>query len=191
MPQPTPPEIELDVAQNREDLEQILALQASNLPSVLEPITQKEHGFVTIQHDLALLEKMNHPYPHVILRYQEKIAGYALVMLKEMATYIPILKALFAHLEKLSYQGKNISAYSFFIMGQICIDKALRGKGLFKVLYHGMRNQMAAHFDFVITEVADQNQRSLKAHHRVGFQTMLSYENDQQEGWHILLWDWR
>jgi len=49
-----------------EDLPGILQLQKENLRPVLTKTEQQEEGFVTIQHDLPLLKKMNSPFPHTI-----------------------------------------------------------------------------------------------------------------------------
>jgi len=44
-------------------------------------------------------------------------------------------------------------------------------------------------FDFLITEVAAINQRSMNAHESIGFKMIDSYEEDGIN-WNIMLWDW-
>ena len=73
-------------------------------------------------------------------------------------------------------------------MGQICIDAPFRGQGLFDRMYREHKNQFATHFDFVVTEVAVINARSMRAHARVGFETIDRYRDETNE-WAVLLWD--
>ena len=54
-------------------------------------------------------------------------------------------------------------------MGQICIDKPWRGRGLFDQLYAAHRQHLSGRYDCCITEVATRNGRSMSAHLRVGF----------------------
>jgi hypothetical protein len=45
-------------------------------------------------------------------------------------------------------------------------------------------------FDFAITEISDQNYRSLAAHYRVGFRELSRYPNADGDIWVIVVWDW-
>jgi len=49
---------------------------------------------------------------------------------------------------------------------------------------------MAKDNDFVITEVSNDNHRSMRAHERIGFQTV-SRHRDELDDWAVVLWDWR
>jgi hypothetical protein len=70
------------IATSDDDLQQILNLQSQNLPKNISAEESKSEGFVTIQHILPLLKRMNEPYPHVVARNDEgSIIGYALTML--------------------------------------------------------------------------------------------------------------
>ena len=52
------------------------------------------------------------------------------------------------------------------------------------------RGQVIDRFDFTVTEVAARNVRSLKAHARVGFQTLHVYADPTtREEWHVLALD--
>lgn len=174
--------------QTLSDFEQILSLQQLNVENALTVEAVKNQGFVTVQHDINLLQKMNHPYPHTIAKVDNKIVGYALTMLQEMQNEIPILVPMFAQINQSLYENKLLKDYRYFVMGQVCIDKAYRGKGVFDGLYKAMKNQMKKDFDLIVTEVATRNIRSIKAHKRVGFQNVLSYASADGEAWEILIW---
>ncbi len=68
---------------------------------------------------------------------------------------------------------------------QICIDKQFRKQGVFRGLYHFMKQEMASKYNMIITEVDVANTRSLKAHFAIGFKTLYSYRSNHQD-WKIL-----
>lgn len=173
------------------DFQQILNLQKKNLREQLsheEIITQ---GFVTVEHDLKMLQLFSNPYPHIIAKNKDEIVGYALVMLPHYANHIEILKPMFHQFKKVFFKNKNLTKHRFFVMGQICIAKPFRGKGIIKGLYDHMKMQMQKDFDFVVTEVDKLNTRSLKAHYNIGFKNINEYKSPDAKQWVILLWDWR
>jgi ribosomal protein S18 acetylase RimI-like enzyme len=175
--------------QNRAELEQILILQRRNLKQELPDEEMRSQGFVTVQHDLAALEQMHALAPSIIAHQGGELAGYALTMPRECRALMPVLVPMFELFDRLMYRGKPLNDHRFYVMGQICIDKAHRGKGLFELLYHKHRELYQRRFDFIITEVSVRNQRSLRAHERVGFQTVHTYR-DATDEWAVVLWDW-
>ena len=54
-------------------------------------------------------------------------------------------------------------------MGQICIAKNYRKQGIFRGLYHFYKAELQYQFNYLITEVAAINPRSMQAHEAVGF----------------------
>lgn len=179
-------------AESEEELQQILALQQINLPKNISQEESRDQGFVTVEHDFPLLSSMNESAPQIIASAAGKVIGYALVMLEHFSSQIPVLIPMFKMLSTLSYQGKSFEEYRYYVMGQVCVDKAFRGQGLFDGMYHEQRRQLSGKYDFVVTEVATRNTRSMRAHERVGFETIHIY-TDQNHGeeWAIILWNWK
>jgi hypothetical protein len=170
------------------DLKGILQLQKINLPSFLSNEEIQQEGFVTVEHDLELLSKMNKPHPHIVAIDENGVQAYALVMLPEMGEEIEILKPMFAQFEANSDQYE-LQGKRYFAMGQICIAKAYRGQGVFRGLYLKMRDLMSEHFDCVLTEIDLDNSRSIRAHQKVGFKQWKQYEAADKK-WSIVYWDW-
>jgi len=182
---------EITVATSDNDLEQILDLQRKNLSENITQEIAANQGFVTVKHTLDLLRKMNALTPQTIAKAGTALVGYALVMTKQFRADIPVLEPMFTKLAHIAFDGKAISKYDFYVMGQICIDGAHRGTGIFDALYSGQRKQLAGRYELCVTEVAARNIRSLKAHQRVGFRSVLEYTAPNGETWHVLVWDWR
>lgn len=172
-------------AQSKEELHQILALQQANIPSAISKNEKRQEGFVTVHHTFEILNAMNKKCPHIIATSNGRVVGYALCMLPEFSEDIEILRPMFKQIEK--YLKGNTS---YIVMGQICIDKAFRKKGLFKGLYNFMKQEQQNHFDMIITEVDEANPRSMNAHYAVGFKLLHSYTAKSQN-WALISWDWR
>lgn len=178
-------------AKTRDDLRQILALQTANLPQNISKSELAKEGFVTVQHSLELLEAMNQPYAHVIAKDGEKVIAYALVMLRNFADKIPVLVSMFNMINQSVYNHQSVSDSTYFAMGQVCIDKTYRGKGIFQKLYQTMQQHYSNDFQYLITEIAARNPRSLKAHAKVGFEDLKIFtDKDTGEIWHLVIWDW-
>ncbi len=169
------PEIIYRQVSSPDEVEQILALQALNHSSALDPQTKADQGFLTVRHEPEVLLRMNRFYPSVIAHSGEALAGYCLVMPRDFALDIPVLAPMFEVLEALHWKGKALNDFRWFVMGQVCVATEFRGRGVFDGLYRTLRQVCQADFDLVVTEISDRNMRSLRAHQRVGFQTMHTY----------------
>lgn len=183
--------IQFGIAQDVRDFNQIIALQKANIEMSISAADSKDQGFVTVQHSVELLAEMNEPHPHIVVRDRDQIIGYTLVMPRRMRDSIPILIPMFDKIDRLNFAGKALKDSRYFVMGQVCIDKAYRGKGLFRTLYQQMKTRLSDHYDFVITEVATRNTRSWRAHEKVGFKTLdVHFSAEENEEWALIIWDW-
>lgn len=172
------------------ELEQIASLSKENLRTYLSEEEKKSQGFITWEYNLTMLEKMNAIAPAVILKYNEEVVGYALTAFKETISVQPELGPMIEHLETLSFKNKSMADYRYYIMGQVCIAKEHRGKGLFDMLYQHHKKVFQPQFDIVATEVSTSNHRSLRAHQKTGFQTIATYRDELDE-WDVVVWDWQ
>jgi GNAT superfamily N-acetyltransferase len=181
----------ITTASTPDDLSEILELQAANHPSVLTPETMAREGFVTVRHDPVVLRRMNEEAPAIVAKSAGRVIAYALVMPRSYAAHVPILRSLFERLDTLSWKGTALRDNPrWFVMGQICVAEGYRGRGIFDGLYRTMAERYGDRFDFTVTEVASRNTRSLKAHARVGFETLESYTDpDTGEGWNVIALD--
>jgi ribosomal protein S18 acetylase RimI-like enzyme len=169
----------------REELEQLLRLQAANLRDHVSPEQAAREGFVTVAHTLDVLERMHALAPSVIAKDGERLAGYALVMPVEARTFVPILEPMFQLLETLSWRGRPLREYRYYVMGQVCVAEEYRGQGVFDALYREHRASYGARFDCTVTEVATRNTRSMRAHARVGFEVIETYR-DATDEWAVI-----
>jgi hypothetical protein len=184
-----PAQVRFTTIQDDDDIQQVLALQRANLSSQVSAEVAVSQGFVTVQHDHELLKKMNEAIPQVIAKNGDQVVGYALVMLPSFQDLIPVLKPMFLLFDKIVYLGRNIASYRYYVMGQVCVAEGHRGAGIFDGMYAQHRELYRPQFDFVVTEIASRNTRSIRAHQRVGFETIHRFQ-DATDHWEVVLWDW-
>ena len=172
-------------------LQQVMALQKANLPRNISIEEAREQGFVTVDHDMETLRDMNTPYCHSAAWTGEELAGYALVMETRFGNRIPVLVPMFELLDEIPWRGKPLKDWNYFVMGQVCVAKPFRGKGVFKGLYLDMRDRLSDHFGLVVTEISSRNPRSIRAHKKVGFETIHEYTDPEGEHWVVVGWGWK
>lgn len=174
-----------------EEVLQMLDLQAKNHVSVVETSVAKEQGFVTVKHNPEVLQRMNAAAPSIIAKHGDQVVGYALVMPRSFAPQIPILQPMFDLLDTLSWKGRALKDNPrWFVMGQICVADGYRGMGIFDGMYRQMKEVCRKDYDFVITEIAERNTRSIRAHERVGFKTLHTFSDAVAgEEWRVVVLD--
>jgi GNAT superfamily N-acetyltransferase len=174
------------------DLEQIVALHRENHINSVDTALWATEGFVSLQFTLSQLIQMKGQYKHVVAKKDGIVIGYALVLLRETHSVFPFLNTMFRIIDEAVYNGEAVSGKTYFVMGQICVQKAFRGKGLFRALYKKLKEQMSADFELVVTEVSLKNERSVHAHKHIGFRKIndTDIEDDAIE-WKVIAWDWK
>jgi GNAT superfamily N-acetyltransferase len=178
--------LEVTIVTSDDELEQILQLQKRNLIGNIDMAEIQSQGFVTVDHSPEVLLQMHQLAPSVIIKDDHKVVAYALVMLRECRDLVPTLQPMFVNLDQLAWKGKPLNDYKFYVMGQVCVDKDYRGKGLFDLLYQKHKEIYHDQYDFVITEVSTRNHRSIRAHERVGFETINIYRDELDE-WAVVI----
>jgi len=179
------------VVTTQTELEEIYALNLRNLKQNLDSEEKNQEGFVTWLYEMPLLQELHRQSPAIIAKDSEtqQVVGYALVALQESAPFHPDLADMIEHVRDIPYQGKTIADFTHYFMGQVCIDKAYRGKGIFRLLYEHHRTIYRDQYQLLITEISTANIRSQKAHEKVGFRTIYSH-TDPVDHWNVVAWDW-
>ena len=160
---------------------QILELQKANLPTAVSEQESETEGFVTVEHSLELLSRMNDRCAHVLAKSGDQVVGYALCMHPDFSKEIDILKPMFREIQQVL-----TSEESYLIMGQVCIAKAYRKRGIFRGLYNKMLGHYRSEFAQIITEVDERNQRSLLAHYAIGFKDLSRYQSNGRN-WYLIV----
>ena len=182
----------ITTVQSDADVQGILALQQANLRKNIPVNVQVEQGFVTVEHDPALLLRMNQAAPSVIAKDGGTVVGYALTMLPEFGSDVPELLPLFRLINTLAYRGKPLQDSAWYVMGQVCVAEGYRGRQVFDRMFQHHREVYGSRYQLLITDISANNIRSLRAHARVGFESLHEfYDPIIGETWVVVAWDWQ
>jgi hypothetical protein len=182
---------EYSIVQTEEELKGILSLLESNLAiNVPDEIEDKE-GFLTVAYSLDDLKRMHDVQPGIIAKDKEKVIAYVLALDPVIKKDFTILAPLLDLFDKIIYEGKPVSTYNYLIIGQACIEKNYRGKGVFKKIYSAYNARFRDKYDFAISEIATRNKRSMNAHQRIGFIPVHEYTGPDGVQWTIVILDWK
>ena len=172
------------------ELEEIQRLNQQNLKKNLSGEEIIREGFVSWFYPFELLQKMHQLAPSIIVKDEDEVVAYALVTLKEASAFHNDLRILIENLQSVTYNNSPLLSYQFYVMGQVCIRKDYRGKGVFSLLFQEHKKVYSPEYDLLVTEISTDNRRSLKAHEKVGFRNIHSY-HDKLDEWSVVAWDWR
>lgn len=166
-------------ADTDKELDEILELQKINHHTNVNAEAKKTDGFVSLLHDFELLKEMNDACAHVIARHNHKVVGYALCMTLAFKNRLELLKPMFKILDA-ELKNRSLTEKDVLVMGQICIAKEYRKRGIFRGLYAYMQTVLSPKYKAIVTEVSTKNKRSQAAHYSVGFQSVVQHEAENQ-----------
>lgn len=168
----------------------IRQLQLDNLKKFVSKDEAEKEGFVTAEYSINFLETMHNDGASVVAKDGDKVVGYALVTLKSIREKHELLGDLFDSIDAIVYNGILLKESEYVVVGQLCVAKNYRGKGLVQQMYQYFKSTQSHQFSYCITDVAQDNPRSLKAHLSSGFEIV---ETKTYGGisWDIVLWDWQ
>jgi hypothetical protein len=176
----------------KSEITAVLKLQSDNLKINLDAQTIDSQGFVSFVYTPKIIKAMMADEPQIVVKDKDLIIGYALTTTLSYGETMILMKPLVDMSCTLSLNNKPLSTLKYYIMGQVCVRAGYRGMGVFDMLYQGHKQFLSAQYDCVITEIADDNKRSLAAHRRIGFQTIHEYfDAVSQKHWHVVLWDFK
>jgi ribosomal protein S18 acetylase RimI-like enzyme len=172
------------------ELEGIKKLQEENLKKNLPDDEAETEGFVTAEYTIEFLQTLHEAGPSIIAIEDDQIVGYALVAAKSIRNQHELLSDLFDCIDKITYRGSILKNARYVVVGQLCVAKNYRGLGLVHQMYQHFKKSLSGEYDCCITDVAENNPRSLKVHLKTGFQVIARF-GYAGSNWDIVLWDWK
>jgi hypothetical protein len=136
-----------------------------------------------------MLKSLNEKNGVLVAVKNSEVIGYEIPLDLENARKIPLLTTFINRILKFKYKGKPLSNYNLIIEGQICIKKEYKGKGIAENLHKRFVNLLKPKYDLIVTEISDQNPRSLHVHtKKLGLSVLEEYSAEGRK-WYILIQD--
>lgn len=175
----------------KHDLSLIENLQKQNHYLAVSDANKAKEGFVSVETDGAMLQRICEEIGIVIAEQDNQIVGYEFPLGLNHAKEISLLKPLMDRLHTITYEQKNLFDYAFVFEGQICIDVSHKGKGIAEALHKRFVQMLRGKYDLIVTEISNQNPRSLHVHTtKLGLKIIDEYAAEGKQ-WYILLQDIR
>lgn len=181
--------IKLGKVLHHDDLIQIKHLNQENLKNNLSQRDRLKYGFLTLEYDIELLLKVNNIEKTIVAKNGNKIVAYAIVINKTAYGLNKLFDDLIDRVNNLKYNKTNLYKIDYALVGQLCISKDYRGKGLVKEIYKFFKKEYSKKYKYLVTDIDERNTRSLNAHLKNKFQIIDNfYWGDSY--WNIILWNW-
>lgn len=157
------------------DIDEVLELHAKyQIDSISHE--DKKDGFVTTSFTKEQLAKViNEEQGLFIARKNDKMVAYVMCGSWKFCSIWPIFTQMVQDLPKLSYLGQAITTENSYQYGPVCVDKSVRGSGVLEALFDFAREEMSQRYPIMVTFINKINQRSFKAHTRLGLEVIAEF----------------
>ncbi len=78
----------------------------------------------------------------------------------------PMFAYMVEHLADATYLGNSLTVDNSYQYGPVCVDKSVRGQGVFEQVFTFALAQMSQRYPFLVTFINQTNGRSFQAHTR-------------------------
>lgn len=157
------------------DFESLVLLQNANLASNL-PAGERQSGFLSVGFSAEQFAAMNDNFAVVVAVQQEQVKAFLCASTVEFNQAVALPAAMIARFPRAKYQGQALSRSSVCIVGPVCIDQSLRGQGVLSRLYDCFFAIAPKEFDIAVVFVSADNLASIKAHEKLGLETIDEFE---------------
>ena len=154
-------------------------LKANHIDSISEK--DKPDGFVTTNFTDAQLETLIvHEHGVTIAKENGKVLSFAMAASWEFWSEWPFFAHMIEKLPEFSFEGQVLTRENSYQYGPICIDKSVRGTGLFEKVFYASLASMKERYPIMATFVNQINHRSYAAHtKKVPLMTLGNFQYNQ------------
>lgn len=145
------------------DYPAIVRLNEENFIANLSPEERKQ-GFLSAQFTLAQTARIAEDLGTMVAIVDNRVAGFLCAFRNEFETGSPVVAKMLESYDRLSFDGRPLSAFTSYIYGPVCIGRKYRGLGLLRGLYEAQKADLAGRFEVGVAFVSRDNPRSLSAH---------------------------
>jgi len=146
------------------DIDGILHLQDLNLHANLSE-EERDAGFVTTPFTREQIEVLLAQNGAFVAEVEGRVSGYMFAATWDFFSPWAIFSVMGSRFP-IEFQGTLITVDNTFQYGPVCIDRALRGSGIFPQLFETMRANFVDRYPVGVTFINKINTRSFAAHTR-------------------------
>lgn len=157
--------IELKLA-TLEHIDEILALHFRYQVDSISA-EDKSDGFITTAFTEAHLTRLILDESGLfIASVDNKIVAYVMAASWQFWSQWPMFAFMIAYLDDSTCLGDQVTAENSYQYGPVCVDKSVRGQGVFERVFEFARKEMSKRYPILVTFINKINTRSYEAHTR-------------------------
>jgi hypothetical protein len=127
----------------------------------------KADGFITTafteSHLTSLIEDEKGLF---IACVDNKIVAYAMAASWQFWSQWPLFEFMIKNLDDSTYLDQTITTENSYQYGPVCVDKSVRGSGIFEQIFNFSLSEMNKRYPIMVTFINKVNPRSFEAHTR-------------------------
>lgn len=151
-------------AAKTDDIEQILKLHARYQVNTINE-EDKADGFITTAFDKQQLTELIEQEQGLFVALKgTEIVAYVMAASWGFWSRWPMFAHMIKDLPNLQYQGQTLSTENSYQYGPVCVDKSVRGQGVFEGIFDFALQAMSTRYPILITFINKINPRSFAAH---------------------------
>jgi hypothetical protein len=155
--------IELKTA-TLEHVDEILALHYRYQVDTISD-EDKADGFITTAFTYTHLSHLiEHENGLFIALVDNKIVAYAMAASWDYWSQWPMFQFMIENLHDSDCKGLSITAENSYQYGPVCVDKSVRGQGVFEKIFNFALLEMSVRYPILVTFINKINPRSYQAH---------------------------
>ena len=146
------------------NVDEILALHNQYQIDSIAP-ADKADGFITTAFTKAHLTRLIEDEKGLfIASINNKIVAYAMAASWQFWSQWPMFAFMVAQLDDATLDNHAITENNSYQYGPVCVDKSVRGLGVFEQIFHFSLAEMSLRYPIMVTFINEINQRSFAAH---------------------------
>ncbi|WP_312636877.1 GNAT family acetyltransferase [Oscillibacter sp.] len=169
------------------DYDGIVALHRAYHTDFIRP-EDRPDGFVTTSFTPEQLKALITEQRGVTVAKDDagKVMAYATAASWDFWAQWPLFTHMIGQLPLYSLNGRTLSVETSYQYGPACLDKAVRGTGLFAQLFHASLAGMKDRYPVMVTFINQINHRSYAAHTKKVFLTQLGTFQFNQNNYYFM-----
>lgn len=164
------------------DINQVLELHSRyQIDSISD--ADKKDGFITTAFNEEQLAELIEREQGLFVAFKgDSIVAYAMAASWAYWSRWPMFAHMIKDLPNLEYKGHFLSAENSYQYGPVCVDKTMRGQGVFEGIFNFARQEMKKRYPVLVTFINKINTRSFAAHtQKVGLDIIQEFEYNNNQ----------
>jgi len=151
-------------------------------------LEDKADGFITTAFTAEQLTDLIEQEQGLFIALQGgEIVAYAMAASWQFWSIWPMFVHMTEGLPELTYQGQRLSIENSYQYGPVCVDKSVRGAGVFEAIFEFALQCMSSRYPILVTFINKINPRSYAAHvEKAGLEVIQEFEFNNNQYYELV-----